>query len=103
VIVPLNATHELLVVVCAGLRFAAVDQSVDAVGLHFTVHVADDEFVRIQPAIVYVSPLRQSVTFCRTPPPPVALVFAICWYCVPPPVGGLAVWIVHTVVGFVAR
>jgi len=52
VIVPLNATHELLVVVWAGLRLAAVAQLVDAVGLHFTVQVADAEFVRIQPAIV---------------------------------------------------
>jgi len=51
-IVPLKGTHVLLVVVWAGLRFAAVAQSVDAVGLHLTVQVAEAEFVRIQPAIV---------------------------------------------------
>jgi len=52
VMTPLNATHELLVVDAAGLRFWAVDQFVDALGLHFTVHVADAEFVRIQPEIL---------------------------------------------------
>ncbi len=44
-IVPLNGTHELLVVVWAGLRSTAVDQVVDAVGLHLTMQVAEDEFV----------------------------------------------------------
>ncbi len=63
VIVPLNGTHVLLVVVWAGLKLAAVDQSVDADGLHLTVQVALAEFVRIQPAIVYDAPTVQPVAF----------------------------------------
>lgn len=51
VTVPLNGTHELLVVVWAGLRSTAVDQLVEAVGLHLTVQVADAELVLIQPAM----------------------------------------------------
>lgn len=50
--VPLKATQEVLVVLCAGLRLTAVDQSVDAAGLHLTVQVAEVEFVRIQPEMV---------------------------------------------------
>ncbi len=85
------------------MRFIAVDHVVDAVGLHFTVQVAEAEFVLMYPAIVYVAPIVHPVMSWRTPPPPVALVLAICWYLVPPPGGGEAVCRLQTVVGFVAR
>jgi hypothetical protein len=100
---PLKGTHELLLVTWTGARSMAVAHEVDAVGLHLTRHVAKAEFVRIHPAIVYVAPTAHPVMSCRTPPPPAELVFAICWYCRPPPAGGDAVWIDQTVVGLGTR
>jgi hypothetical protein len=52
VTVPLKGTQVLLVVVWAGFRLIAVAQLVEALGLHFTVQVAEAEFVLIQPEMV---------------------------------------------------
>ena len=76
--VPLNSTHVLPLLVCGGFKSMDVFQEVEAVGLTFTVHVAEAELPRIQPETVCVAPTAQPLTSCRTPPPPEELVFAIC-------------------------
>ena len=72
VTVPLKVPQVLLVVTAAGLRLTASAQEVLPLGAHLTVARPLAEFVRNEPAIVYVAPLVHPVTTWYTPAPPEA-------------------------------